>query len=244
MNPRDYRRQVEAELRESSPTGGRAAVVSSGLRAGPDWARDLEELMDAARNPRDREAALWRLQAGTFLVGQFAQHRARYIQALQNAATDPDEGLRRAALDVLANSKDDFARRTLVEGLENPGKALVSPAVALGLLARDDHGAATGFARSFLTSKGDPATRAQAARVLAADPASRSLLAERMRDKDELREVRRASAVALRSLDPDTFRALARDILADASDYQEIKTSVRGALERDDPASLAPPPGP
>jgi HEAT repeat protein len=241
MNPKDYRRQVEAELRASSPG---AAVASPGLRAGPDWARDLEELMDTTRNPRDREAALWRLQAGTFLMGQFAQHRARYVQALQNAATDPDEGLRHAAFDVLANIKDDFARRKLGEGLEDPGKALVSPAVALGLLARDDHGAATGFARSFLSSKSDPATRAQAARVLAADPASRSLLAERMRDKDEFREVRRASAVALRSLDPDRFRALAQDILADASDYQEIKATVRGALERDDPAQMAAPAGP
>ena len=243
MNPRDYRRQVEAERRASAPAGGPAAVTSPGLRAGPDWARDLDQLMDTARDPRDREAALWRLQAGTFLVGQFAQHRARYVQALQTAATDPDEALRHAAFDLLANIKDDFARRKLVEGLQDPGKALVSPAVALGLLARDDHGAATDFARSFLSSESDPATRAQAARVLAADPASGALLADRMRDKDEFREVRRASAVALRSLDPDSFRAVAQGILADATDFQEIKATVRGALERDDPAPLAAPAG-
>ena len=189
--------------------------------------------MDAARDPRDREAALWHLQAGTFLVGQFDRYRPRYIQALQNAATDPDESLRHAAFDVLANIKDDFARRKLAEGLGDPRKALVSPAVALGLLARDDHGAATGFARSLLTSASDPATRAQAARVLGSDPASGDLLGERMRDKNEVREVRRASAVSLRSLNPDKFRALAQDILADASDFQEIKATVRGALERD-----------
>lgn len=233
MNPKDYRRQVEAELRASSNAASNTRAASPGLQSGPDWARDLEELMNGAGDARAREAALWRLQAGTFLAGQFAQHRPRYIQALQRAATDPDPGLRHAALDVLANFKDDFARQKLTEGLDDPQKALVSPAVALGLLARDDHGAATGFARSFLGSDSDPATRAQAVRVLSADPASTSLLAERMGDKNEFREVRRASAVALRSLDPARFRTLAQNILADDSDFQEIKATVRGALERE-----------
>ena len=40
MNPKDYRRQVEADLRTSA--GTRAADVSPGLRSGPDWAQDLE----------------------------------------------------------------------------------------------------------------------------------------------------------------------------------------------------------
>jgi hypothetical protein len=238
VTPSDYRRQVEAERRAFLDAGGQASVPAS-VRAGSDWSQDLEELMNTERKPRDRESALWRLQAGTFLVGQFAEYRGRYIQALQMAATDPDQGLRHAAFDVLANGKDDFARRKLVEGLTDPGKALVSPTVALGLLARDDHGAATTFARSFLSSKGDPTTRAQAARVLAADPDSGSLLAERMRDTREFREVRRASAVALHSLDPDKFFATARDILSDAGDFQDIKTTLLGALERDDPAPMA-----
>jgi HEAT repeat protein len=241
VNPKDYRRQVEEALKASSNVARRDVRASPGLQAGPDWARDLDELMDTARNAREREDALWRLQAGTFLVAQFAQYRPRYIQALQLAATDADQTLRHAAFDVLANNKDDFARRKLTEGLQDPEKALVSPAVALGLLARDDHGAATSLARSFLSADSDPATRAQAVRVLSADPASTSLLAERMGDKNEFREVRRASAVALRSLDPDRFRALAQNILADHNDFQEIKATVRGALERDAATPLATP---
>lgn len=242
MNPKDYRRQVEAEYAAAAPANARAALAASSppMDPGPDWAQDLAELMDTKRDPRDREAAIWRLQAGTFLVPDFAQHRPGFIQALQAAATDADEGLRHAAFDVLANSKDDFARRKLTEGLDDPNKALVSPAVALGLLARDDHGAATGFARAFLAGASDPATRAQAARVLAADPASAALLAERMGDKDEYRLVRRASAVALHSVDPDSFRSLANGILADDSDFPEIKATVSGALERDDSAPAAP----
>ena len=240
MNPKDYRRQVEAEYAAAAPANARAAVAPSSQPVNPDWTQDLADLMDTKRDPRDREAAIWRLQAGTFLAPDFAQHRPEFIQALQAAITDADEGLRHAAFDVLANSKDDFARRKLSEGLDDPNKALVSPAVALGLLARDDHGAATGFARAFLAGESDPATRAQAARVLAADPASAALLAERMGDKDEFRLVRRASAVALHSVDPDNFRSLANGILADDSDFPEIKATVRGALERDDSAPAAP----
>jgi HEAT repeat protein len=241
VNPKDYRRQVEEALR--GPATARAAVASPAPPGAPNWAGDLKVLMDAARDPRDREAALWRLQSGTFLVGQFAEHHPGYVKALQTVATDADEGLRRAAFDVLANIKDEFARTKLTEGLDDPGKALVSPAVALGLLARDDHGAAAGFARSFLSGDSDPATRSQAARVLAADPSSRDLLAERMGDKDEFREVRRASAVALHGLDPNGFRTLAQSILADDKDFPEIKATVRGALERDDPAPTAAPAG-
>lgn len=240
MNAKEYRRQIEAAQRAAAPTVSRGAVAAPGVRGGPDWAKDLEALMDSTRDPRAREAALWRLQAGTFLAGQFGQYRARFTQGLQTAATDSDEGLRHAAFDVLANQKDDFARRKLTEGLDDPSKALVSPTVALGLLARDDHGAATRFARTFLRGEHDPDIRAQAARVLAADPASSALLAERMGDKDEYREVRRASAVALRSLDPDGFRSLARGILADDSDFPEIKATVRGALERENPEPVAP----
>jgi hypothetical protein len=235
VNPTEYRAQVEAELKKTQGSGTPAAgVAAQQQQAQSDWARDLEVLKNTAANPRDREAALWHLQTGSFLAGQFEPHRPGFIQALQLATTDPDGGLRRAALDILANAKDDFARRKLEEGLDDPAKALVSPAVALGFLARNDHASAARFARSYLSGDSDPATRAQAARVLASDPESKSLLAERVRDKNEFREVRRASAVALHNLDPDHFRSLAENILADASDFPEIKATVRGALERDE----------
>lgn len=232
MNPRDYRRQVEADLQAASAAAPARAAVRS-LEQGPNWSRDIEELMDEGRPPGAREEALRRLQVGTFLLGEFSQYRAPYLRALQEAATATDARLRHAALDILANLQDDFARRKLTEGLRDPSKALVSPAVALGFLARDDHGAVVDIARDVLNHDNDPATRAQAVRILSADPTSKELIADRMRDKGEFREVRRASAVALHSVDPDAFRTLARDILSDDADYQDIKATLRGALERE-----------
>src|SRR5690349_15785013 len=117
MNPKDYRRQIETQHQVAA-----AAAPSPRRQSEPDWAKDLDQLMDTSSNPDDREAALWRLQSRTFLVGRFAPYRPRYLLALQTAATDADESLRHAAFDVLANSKDDFARRKLEEGLRDPGK--------------------------------------------------------------------------------------------------------------------------
>jgi hypothetical protein len=104
-------------------------------------------------------------------------------------------------------------------------------AAALALLARDDHGSASAIARNLLAS-GDDATRAQAVRVLGSDPGASDLLSGIMKDKDESREVRRAGAVALESLNPQLFQDSAAEILHDEDDFAEIKSTVGGALER------------
>jgi hypothetical protein len=135
-------------------------------------------------------------------------------------------------LDILAGKGDDFARQKLTEGLRGIGEALVSPAVALGLLARDDHASVRDIAHRFLEGNHDAHTKAQAVRLLGSDPAETLTLLRLMQDKSEFREVRRASAVALRALDPDAFVRNARSILADHSDFQDIRKTVSGALAR------------
>ena len=230
MDPREYRKQVEAELRRAPQSGLGLAVGARSAEPTHDWLQDLGLLADHAE-PAMRRAALQRLQSGTFLGSQFAPFRAAYVRALRAAATSDDAELRHAAMDVLANAKDAFARQRLLGGLQGTEPALVSSAVALGLLARDDHGSASNVARSLLEASPDVPTREQAARLLAVDPGSAGLLSRLMRDKTEVREVRRASAVALRSLDRGIFEEGARSILADDGDFKDIKATVQGALD-------------
>ena len=64
------------------------------------------------------------------------------------------------------------------------------------------------------------------------DPAASDLLSGIMKDKDESREVRRAGAVALESLNPQLFQDGAAEILRDEGDFADIKSTVGGALER------------
>jgi len=230
MNVKDYRKQVEAEL-----SAGVTPAAAGPPEAAPpqqNWDEAIRRLADPTVAVDVRKEAAQLLQAGTFLGAQFSEYRPRYVAALRTAATDADPELRRSALDVLVNFSDEFARQKLVEGLQGTGEELVPPAAALGLLARDDHLSASAVARELLGKSVDFHTRAQAVRVLGSDPGAKELLSGLMNDKTEFREVRRASAVALRGLDNDAFEKNAREILRDGSDFSDIKATVGGALER------------
>lgn len=231
MNVKDYRSQVEAEF-GAAGSPGNASFASTATSAEQNWADAIRQLADPMLPSEARKNAAQVLQAATFLGAQFAPYRADYLAALRTAATDADADLRRSALDILVNFNDEFARQKLADGLRGIGEALVPQAAALGMLARNDHNSAINIARDLLAGGTDVATRAQAVRVLGSDPAATELLAEIMKNKSEFREVRRASAVALKGLNPQAFQAGAIDILSDASDFKDIQSTVGGALER------------
>ena len=232
MKASEYRQRMEAE-RTARPPSSPADRPSPGDK-GSVWAAAVQQLEDRTADAGARLDALHILQAGTFRIADFAPFAAAFTAALRRVATDGEAGreLRRAALDVLVNARDEVARDVLTAGFERPETAAVEPAVALGMLARDDHGSAAGRARRVMASSTQPRVREQAVRVLGADPGARSLLQGTLTDKAEFRQVRRASAVALRALDRDAFQGAARGILDDADDYADIKSTVGGALRR------------
>jgi HEAT repeat protein len=231
MNVKDYRSQVEAQL-GAAGSPGIASFVSTAAPPEQHWADAIRQLADPTLPPDVRKNAAQLLQAGTFLGAQFAPYHADYLAALRTAAIDADTDLRRSSLDILVNFDDEFARQKLADGLRGIGEALVPQAAALGMLARNDHNSAITIARDLLAGGADIATRAQAVRVLGSDPAATELLADIMKNKSESREVRRASAVALKGLNPEAFQAGAIDILRDASDFKDIQSTVGGALDR------------
>lgn len=230
MKAQDYRRQVEEALgRRPQET----AAAAGPAKAEPEWPALIATVADPAADAEARRTAIHALQAAAFLGARFAACRADFVAALRAAATDPaSESLRHSALDALANMKDSFARERLVRGLENAGEALVPPAVALGLLARDDHVSASSLARRFLESGAGRHIKEQAVRLLGPDPTARPILERLLQDKNEFREVRRASAVALQHLDADAFVEKARRILDDPGEFDDIRRTVRAALER------------
>jgi HEAT repeat protein len=231
MNVKDYRKQIESQLGAAGPPA-EAHFASAAAPSQQGWADAIKQLADPKLAPDVRTNAARFLQAGTFLGAQFAPFHADYLAALRTAATDADPDLCRSALDMLVNFNDEFARQKLVDGLRGTGQALIPQAAALGLLARDDHGSASAIARDLLGSSADIATRAQAVRVLGSDPAATDLLAGIMKNKSEFREVRQASAVALKGLNPQVFQDSAINILQDGNDFKDIQSTVGGALER------------
>jgi hypothetical protein len=235
MKAKDYRLRIEAEMQPPadaeavSPDAG-ATLVDPG--ESERWPLLIERLADSSAPAQERLAALKTLQAATFLGDAFDSCRAAYVAALRTAATDADAELRRRALDVLASMKDEFARDRILAGLTGAATPLVSAAVALGLLARDDHASASQIALDFLDRSDDRFTRAQAVRLLSSNAGAKQVFERLMASKSEFREVRQASAAALRNLDRPAFVAKAREILQDPSDFRDIHATLRGAFDR------------
>ncbi len=135
----------------TSPRKTVSERVAAMARRRPCRLDDDESLQSLLTVLRDRDepikvrlAALAALQAASFSVVAFESCRSDYIATLRAIADDPDPELRQRVLGILAREKDGFAQKKLLEGLEDPEKALVPPEKALQLLGYDVHAEAYG----------------------------------------------------------------------------------------------------
>lgn len=188
--------------------------------------RDKDEPLEV------RLAALQTLQAATFSAAAFEDWRGDYIATLRKVAEDKDPELRQRVLGILAREKDGFAQKKLLEGLQNPEKALVPPEKALQLLSYDVHAEAYTVAREIVSKPPNTSAKLEALRLLAADASAAPVLERVLRDKDETPEIRQMSAAALHAVKPEKLQQLAREIVLDASEHDEIQATSLTALEQ------------
>jgi hypothetical protein len=176
-----------------------------------------------------RLAALRVLQQISFSGSAFYQKRPEVFDALRGVIDDQDASLRQESLEILCQNYDEYAQRRLREGLEDSRQALVSPEKAIQLLGYDIHAEHYTILRDIVQNPPSPEAKEEAVRLLAGDPTSKDQLAAILKDKDERREVRNASAAALRSLDPAEFEEQAKEIVLDDEEYPEIRaTAING----------------
>lgn len=205
---------------------------------------DLQAMLKVLRNKdepvRVRLAALQSLQAASFSVVAFESARGDYLATLREVADDSDLELRQRVLGLLARENDGYVQKRLLEGLQNPEKALVPPEKALQLLSYDVHAEAYPVAREIVNKPPNEAAKREALRLLASDAKSAPLFEKLLRDKDETAEVRQLSASALHSLKPGKLQEHAREILLDKSEYAEIQaTSLTALAQFGDDTELA-----
>ena len=212
----------------------RVAAMAEAPLAVCDSDKDLQAMLkvlsDQDEPVKVRLAALQSLGAAAFSVIAFESCRADYIATLRKVADDPNPELRQRVLGILMREKDGFAQKKLLDGLKNPDKALVPPEKALQLLSYDIHAEAYSAAREIVKKPPSEIARREALRLLAADATAAPLFEKLLRDKNELREVRQISASALNALKPEKLQELARNILLDKSDYDDIKATSLTAL--------------
>ena len=192
----------------------------------------LDVLRDRQQPIKVRLAALQSLQAATFAVIEFEPHREDYFATLRELVDDPDEELRQRVLGILARENDGYVQKRLLDGLQDPSKALVPPEKALQLLSYDVHAEAYPVAREIVNAPPNPEAKREALRLLSADAKSAPVFEKLLRDKDEDRDIRQISAAALQSVKPKRFQEQARELLLDDNEYDDIQATALTALEQ------------
>lgn len=210
-------------------------MAQRSLLSGSTLGESIPALLATLRNQQEpvavRDAALQALGAAAFLGEDFAPYRAEFLDTMRQLAdTEAAPELREKALAVLAAEKDPDVQEMLRRGLRDPQSALVSAAKALQLLSLDDHANIAGLAQDVFQKATDLATKEAALRVLATNANSQDLLANLLGDKTQPRSLRALSATGLHSLNPQRFAAIARSIVVDDSDYEDIRATSLGAL--------------
>ena len=195
---------------------------------------NLQASLSVLRDPKQpikvRLAALQSLQAASFSVIEFESCREDYFATLREVIDDPNEELRQRALGILAREKDAYVQKRLLEGLEDPDKALVAPEKALQLLSYDVHAEAYPLARAIVNKPPNPEAKREALRLLSADASSAPVFEKLLRDKREDREIRQMSAAALQAVKPKQFAEQARELLLDKNEYDDIQATALTAL--------------
>ena len=192
----------------------------------------LNVLRDREQPIKVRLAALQSLQSASFSVIEFEPYREDYLATLREIVDDEDEELRQRVLGILAREKDGYVQKRLLEGLQDPSKALVPPEKALQLLSYDVHAEAYPVAREIVNAPPNPEAKREALRLLSADASSAPMFEKLLRDKDEDRDVRQISAVALQTVKPKRFQEQARELVLDEKEHDDIQATALTALEQ------------
>jgi hypothetical protein len=217
----------------SLPTGSRVGVLrrlASSLSRRPE---SIQALLRIARDrdddPAVRDEALRVLGSAAFQVARFAPYRQDYQDALHDLIDDPVPALREQAVTVLAQEHDRVVQEALLAGLRGERELPVEREGAILLLAEDDHLDNLPWLQQLYRS-GSADAREQAVRFMGSYPEARAMLEEILRDKGEASGVRQQSAASLRSLDPDRFEQVAKQVATDGADYPEIRVASLTAL--------------
>ncbi len=193
-----------------------------------DLAIDL--VKDANQPAALRVVALKALQGASFHAPRLQASQPEFLAALRESARDADADIRQRALSALAQHKDEFAQRLLMEGLQNPAAALVPPEKAVELLAYDIHAEHYALLRELASRPPNEATRIQAIRSLAADPGAAPLLRTILRNPADGLEARTRAAHTLRVLDAAAFEGEAKAIIANDAESDELRAMCLMAL--------------
>lgn len=196
-----------------------------------EWIDDTLAILKDPTEPVElRRETLSVLQQLKFQSLLFNANRSGYLDTLRSLVDDPDETLRAQVLEILSLEKDEYAQRRLLESLSSPDKALLPEVKTLQLLGNDIHSDYFPICRQIAQTSTNVQARKQAVKLLGSDPESSELLTAILRNKSEDEDVRKASAVALHSLNPADFHLQARQVIMDDTENDGLRAVSITAL--------------
>ena len=188
----------------------------------------LEILADSQDTLDIRRECFEAIQQASFHSPVYSERNADVLGTLRSIFDNESESaeLRDQAARFLAMQQDETLQSRLIDGLENPGNAVLAPETALRYLSYDDHAVKPDLIRSLIQNPPNAESKAEAVRILAGEAESRELLIQLLSDKQEDPNVRNVCAVALRASAPEDFQAQAEQIVMDDDDDDELRATM------------------
>src|ERR1700730_235863 len=204
----------------------------SAIGENPEYIRICLRILSDGTEPITlRKAALGLLKTLSFSSRTFVSVRSEYMVVLRSLLDEPEDSLREMAAEELSKYKDEFVQRRLLSGLLRQETPTVTDAKAIQLLGYDIHAEHYPVVRRLLESPdSDNVTKLEAIHVLANDPEAKSLLMNLVLDKEQDRELRMSSAMALQSGHPRDFTQMAKTLVLDESENKDVRSVLLNAL--------------
>ena len=202
--------------------------VTNALYGDEEAVLDFIQLMQDKKQPVEiRRAAMYGLKANSFSSPALTAKMPEYRQALRGLVDDTDPELRRAAVEKLAAYKDEGVQQRLLEGLRDPGKALLPEEKAIQLLGLDIRAEHYPVIRECLSRSQNPLVRLEAIHALSADPGSQDIIRQQVLDKSADKGVRLAGIAALHAFDAKKFQPTLQSLIQDEAEDPEIRAALQ-----------------
>jgi hypothetical protein len=218
----------------TAPSADRAAALHAlapTSRNDDEFIQALLSLVGDASEPPDLRAGVLRIIGQLrFSSVRLNERRADLIETLRPLIDEPDLTLRQDVLEMLAQEKDEYVQRRLLESLTSGAPLAGTLEKTVQLLGYDIHAEYFPILRQIAKTASTPEARREAVRLLASDVGSVDMLRDILRDKNEDQQVRRASANGYLSLDPQGFEKQAREIVFDQGDNDDVRAASLSAL--------------
>lgn len=191
----------------------------------------LRILPDKEENTSVRKGAFKILKALSFSSREFLLANPDFKAALRVMLDDPNDELREGAAESLAQKKDEYVQRRLLDELKNRDAKIVSRAKAIQLLGYDIHAEHFPIVREVLKDDtSNEIEKVEAIHVLANDSFSSGFLKDLMADKKQSKEIRLSSASALHAVHPEEYVDIARKSVLDEKEDVDIRANFLNGM--------------